>query len=161
MSPRNKRQFIAVIIFLVIGLAFSLTYRMGVVHGDSMMPTYKDGEIVLVNKLYKMTGKLANGDVILVHVNNDVLIKRVEYLPGDYIEYPVSAAFLSVREFFEVETLPGELPGTGRFRLKVPPGFVVVIGDNLKVSEDSRIFGPVALEEILGKVVAARPRKKP
>ena len=41
----------------------------------------------------------------------------------------------------------------------MPPGYVVVLGDNLNASEDSRVFGPVALGDILGKVVAARPKK--
>ena len=160
MSRRNKRQFIAVMIFLFVGLSFALAYRMGVVHGDSMMPTYKNGEVVLVNKLYKFTGKLTKGDVILVHVTNDVLIKRVAYLPGDVIEFPKSFAFLAVREFFEVEAISDDAFGNKRFRLRVPAGFAVVLGDNQKVSEDSRVFGPVALEDIIGRVVAARPQKE-
>jgi signal peptidase I len=129
---------------------------MAVVRGDSMLPTYRDGQLLLVNRFTGLNGPLSRGDVVLVKTANDVLIKRIAYLPGDVIPSPESRAFRRVQDYFEVERRAGVqedyLP------LKVPPGFVVVLGDNRAASEDSRQFGPIEYKDILGRVVNAPNR---
>jgi signal peptidase I, bacterial type len=129
---------------------------MTIVRGDSMLPAYRDGQMVIVNRFMALNGPLRRGDVVLVKTANDVLIKRIVYLPGDTIEPPSSFAFRRVKDYFEVEKAS---KGLGfAFRLKVPSGYAVVLGDNRAVSEDSRIFGPVSLGDILGRVINA-PRR--
>jgi signal peptidase I len=152
--PKNKRrQLIAVAIVVGLILLFTFTFKMTVVHGDSMLPTYHDGQMLLVNRM--VTSPLQKGDVVLVKMNNDVIIKRVAYLPGETINEAESRAFRRVLEFFEVTELQKkEFPFKSR-TLKVPAGFIVVLGDNRAVSEDSRSFGPVALSDVLGRVVNA------
>lgn len=123
-----------------------------------MLPTYRDGQMVIVNRLFAITGPLRRGDVVLVRTANDILIKRIAYLPGDVILPPDSIAFRHVTEYFEADRRPGDPEYMAQARLKVPAGFVVVLGDNRAVSEDSRMFGPIAVGDILGRVVNAPAR---
>lgn len=155
-SPNvHRRQFIAFSFFLLVAGFFATTFRLAVVHGQSMLPTYHDGQVVLVNKLKSIGGPLRRGDVVLVEKRPDVLIKRIAYLPGDIIGPKESFRYRRAWEYFDVIRLPTP-PGMFPIReLKVPPGYYVVLGDNRAVSDDSRSFGPVPASDILGRVVNA------
>ena len=155
LSRKTKRQIVAVTVFALVALFFGVSFQLAVVRGDSMLPTYRDGQMVLVSRLSALNGPLHRGDIVLVHTASDSLIKRVAYLPGDVIRTPDVFAFRRVWDYFEVERRPGR-PGFLPSGLKVPPGYVVVLGDNRAVSEDSRMFGPVAFGDILGRVLNAR-----
>jgi signal peptidase I len=148
-----RRNLFAIGVFVVVVILFTSTFRLAMVRGESMLPTYKDGQLVLVNKVRALHGPLNRGDVVLVEHGNDVLIKRIAYLPGDEIAPRDTWMFRRVLEFFDV--LPPTPNGPPFSRLKVPPGFLVVLGDNRRVSEDSRAFGPVKENEIIGRVVNA------
>jgi signal peptidase I len=155
-ASHARRNIIAVSVFLVAVLLFTSAFRLAVVRGDSMLPTYRDGQFVLVNKIRAVNGPLHRGDVVLVEHGNDVLIKRVAYLPGDEVAPRDSWMFRRVMEFFDIAKPAPQGPPFPR--LKVPPGFLVVLGDNRRVSEDSRIFGPVKENEIIGRVINAPAR---
>jgi signal peptidase I len=148
-----RRQVIAVAIFLAVVLAFVTVFRVAIVRGDSMLPTYKDGDFLLVNRMTALGGPLARGDVVLIRMGDEVLVKRITHLPGDRLSDFEAFAFRRVRMFFE----PLEKT-TGREPLAVPAGFVVVVGDNRRASSDSRRFGPVPVGDVLGRVVGAPPR---
>jgi signal peptidase I len=151
-----RRNLVAVGVFLVVVALFTSTFRLAVVRGDSMLPTYKDGQVVLVNKIRASRGPLQRGDVILIEQGRDVIIKRVAFLAGDVIPPRETWMFRRVTEFFDIEK-PGS-QGPPIPLLKVPPGFIVVLGDNRRVSEDSRVFGPVKENEVIGRVVNAPPK---
>lgn len=157
----HRRQFLAVGIFLIIVIFFSTTFRMAVVRGDSMLPTYHDGQILLVNKLRAINGPIHKGDVVLVGRDNDVIIKRVAYLPGEVIRGEEAFPFRRVKDFFEVSRTPNAPDGFpfSNWQLKVPAGYYVLLGDNQSVSEDSRVFGPIAESDILGRVVNSVPKR--
>ncbi len=158
MSPSTRRQTLFVAVFLVVVFAFVMTYRMAVVHGESMEPTYQNGQVVLVRRAGLLGLPLHHNDVILIRKDRDVLIKRVYRLPGEEIDDPEIRRltfFNNVADYYEqkkVQTPEGEVT-----RLIVPEGFVVVLGDNRRVSEDSRLFGPLPLRNVLGTVVGAPP----
>src|SRR5512143_471052 len=103
MSRKTKRQAFTVSGFALLAALLLMTVRVTVVRGDSMLPSYRDGQIVFVNRFLALNGPLRRGDVVLVRTANDVLIKRVAYLPGDTIDLPEVFAFRRVRDYFEVE----------------------------------------------------------
>ena len=145
---RPRRRHYALAAFMVVMVVFMLTsFRVTVVHGDSMLPTYKNGQMVIVNRLSR---DVRRGDVVLIEAGNEILIKRIAYLPGDVLPLNHSWMFGDVAHYFE-PTDRRDAP------LRVPPGHVVVLGDNLSVSDDSRAFGPIPSEQIYGRVVNAPP----
>jgi signal peptidase I len=152
----GRRNAFAIAVFLVVVILFSFTFKMAVVRGDSMLPTYHDGQYLLVNKMRALTGKLHRGDVVLISHANDVLVKRVAYLPGDVIPAEEYFSFMRVAEFFDIAR-PG-VQGSSFPSLKVPENYIVVLGDNRRVSEDSRLFGPVKEGDVIGRVVNAPPK---
>lgn len=129
-------------------LIFYTLYSPLVVAGDSMEPSLRDGERLLRTKSY---AKAERGDVVIIAVDKDDLIKRVAAVGGDTIEIRSDIAFVNgVQEnTSSVQLDPGKamtlLPYT------VPAGYVFVLGDNRPVALDSRTIGPVPLTAIEGR----------
>src|SRR5580658_3385913 len=86
MRHSSRRQTLLILVFLVLVVIFMTAFRMGVVSGVSMQPTYQDGQIVLVRRIGTYGRKLRRGDVVLVRNEHDVIIKRVFRLPGEEID---------------------------------------------------------------------------
>lgn len=165
MSRIARRQFIFVGVFLIVVLLFVTTFRMGVVRGESMMPTYQNGQVVLVRRHNWLSPRIKRDDVVLLRRGRDVLIKRVRYLPGDVITDWVVSQYIrlmdrtnGIGDYYEQQ--PGNTPSEGP-RYSLPAGFIFVMGDNRGASEDSRQFGPVPLHDVLGIVVASPPPPAP
>jgi signal peptidase I len=158
MSRQTRRQSIFVGVFLLIVIVFVLTFRLGAVRGVSMSPTYEEGQAVLVLRRTLFRPALQRGDVVLVQHGRDVLIKRIYRLPGEEIDGRVSF-FLKFSDTYDLSDYYEQVPGKnkGETRLVVPKDYVVVLGDNARASEDSRMFGPVPIRDILGTVVNAPP----
>ncbi|RAK19515.1 signal peptidase I [Anoxybacillus vitaminiphilus] len=158
----GKSIFIGLLVVFFIRFFFVTNY---VVEGESMMPTFQDGNMLIVNKLNNQIEELKRFDVIIFHANkNKDYIKRIIGLPGDTIEYkndvlyinnkPVTEPYLKL---YKSKLIDGKL--TGDFTLKeltgqktVPKGHVFVLGDNRLSSLDSRHFGFVKIEQVVGKV---------
>ena len=158
MSNQTKRQIILLAIFAIIVIAFASIFKVAIVQGQSMLPTFRNGEVVIVNKLSTNLKSLKRGDVVILHTRHDDLIKRIAYLPGHVIPYPYSLAFRRVWKYFDVihKHIKSD-KNEDHVDIKVPPGYIVVLGDNLEVSDDSRYFGPLPLQDIEGKVIDAPP----
>jgi len=157
--PVIRRQTLFVVVFLIVVLFFVTTYCTGVVRGQSMMPTYQDGQVVLVRRRTPLNPALHRNDVVLLQRDRgEVIIKRIYRLPGDEVlpGYPFVFGFSPFRrltDYYEQQTTRvGEVQTTRYF---VPRGYIVVLGDNPEISEDSRFFGPVPISSVIGAVVDA------
>jgi signal peptidase I len=160
MQGGNRRLAILITIFLCLVVYFVSTYRMGVVRGESMQPTYMDGTSVLVRRLNRLGRPLKRGDVVLVRNDHEVIIKRVYRIAGEEIDHSfpdVLAASVrnDLTDYYDQKRV--ERPEGPTEHYYVPKGYIVVIGDNIERSEDSRVFGPVALKDVLGAVVNPHP----
>lgn len=140
---------------LVFGFVRPVVAAPSVVEGPSMQPTLQTGDRVLVEKLGYRFGEPARGDVVLLHGDEgELLIKRVAALPGETVAARDGSIYVDgapLREPYAHRTAPATLtmePTT------VPPGHVYVLGDNRGNSTDSRYFGPVAQERLVGEAVA-------
>lgn len=140
---------LAVVLFLGIN-AVSARVR---VDGFSMLPTLKDGEFVLVNKLSYRFGTVDRGDIIVFHfpVNpKEELIKRVIGLPGDHIV--IQNQQVSVNDQVLTETyIAAEPLYSGDWM--VAEGHLFVLGDNRNDSSDSHAWGLLPSENVVGKAV--------
>jgi signal peptidase I len=81
------------------------------------------------------------------------LIKRVVGVPGDRIRMQNGVLFVNQKQQKE-PYLNADSPSSGSFGpVVVPEGHVFVMGDNRGNSADSRVFGPVPLENLRGKAI--------
>ena len=149
-----RRQTVLIGVFLLMVVMFLVLFRMGVVRGQSMYPTYLDGQVVLVSRRHGYSPPLRQNDVVLLRKDRDIIIKRVYRLEGEEIDdtFPFVLRMTlanNLGDYYE-----HKLEG-GHIHYIVPQGYIVVIGDNLRVSEDSRFFGPVPMRDVLGTAVAA------
>lgn len=90
----------------------------------------------------------------------EILIKRVVGLPGETIQMKGSEVYINgqkLQENYSVEPLePGSydpLPFADVDPLTIPPGHYFLLGDNRTNSEDSRFWGALRREDVLGKFV--------
>lgn len=144
MKLKNKRRaftgFGAVLLFALGFAIFFRTYFQTIqVSGESMEPTLRNGQRVLVSNAYALIGDIRKNDIVVIKGSSpgEFLIKRVHALGGQTVDW------LNV-------------PGNWRIdqgKYVVPQGEIYVIGDNYAVSEDSRKFGPFPMSDVIGKVV--------
>ena len=125
------------------------------VDGDSMNPTLKDGDIMLLNEIGYKTGGVDRFDIVVIDTEDDVIIKRVIGLPGDRIKYVDNKLYINDKEIEE----PFEHDVTHNFELlelgidNVPKDKYFVLGDNRGNSKDSRIIGFIDANQIRGNVI--------
>jgi signal peptidase I len=126
-------------ILFLFALFLNLNFHTVIVDGQSMLPTLAPGQRVVVSKAYWLVGAIHNKDIVVIKdpTGTGYIIKRVFRMGGEQV--PID----KWPEFRKLET------GT----YIVPKEEVYVLGDNLGESEDSRKFGPVGVDKIIGKVV--------
>lgn len=130
---------LALLFVLAITAFFFANFKTVVVSGESMEPTFKPHDRVLASKAYWLVGSIQRKDVVVLRnaEGNGFFIKRVLGVGGDEIDAHNAPSDWSLLDGPYI----------------VPEGHIYVIGDNADVSEDSRKFGPVSLNDVIGKVV--------
>ena len=150
----KKRLTVSLVIgCILLLLAYLQPYKLVVVVGQSMMPTYKNGQILLAKK----TKDFKKSDVVVALSDDRALIvKRILYTPEEYYYYMMKKdgtyeliADNSYRHILEIKNIDDAY----MMELKVPKHHYYLIGDNLDKSDDSRRFGTVEENEILYKVI--------
>jgi signal peptidase I len=153
---------LAALIFFLVRLVV-LNFR---VDGESMLPNFDDGQMLLVNRnAYEFVDLNGNkfypfdpperGDVIVFNPPNGSdkpYIKRVIGLPGEEVTFSdghvdINGAPLE-EDYIQDRTRCGRADTCD---VVVPPDSVYVLGDHRTNSSDSRVFGPVPIENIVGK----------
>ncbi len=140
---------LSLLLFVVIN-TFTARIR---VDGHSMEPTLHNGDYVIINKMAYKFGKPQIGDVVVFHFPRDPeqeYIKRVIGLPGD--EVVISNKQVMVNGKILDEPYIAADPNY-EYRHVVPEGTLFVLGDNRNNSSDSHNWGPVPLENVIGKAV--------
>ena len=137
----------ALILALVIHIFLAQATR---VEGYSMEPTLYGHQRLIIEKLSYRLSSPQRGDIVVIHVDgfNELLIKRVIGLPGDTLEIKNGVVYINGQPLDEpyINGIPrGNYP-----RLKIPAGSIFVMGDNRNNSNDSRSFGPVPIDHIVG-----------
>ncbi|MGY3190347.1 signal peptidase I [Lysinibacillus sp. RS5] len=136
------------------------------VKGASMMPTLVDHDRVIVNKIGPTLQSYDRFDIVVIEMNEETnYIKRIIGLPGDKIEYKDDQLYINGEKYNEpyLDQYKNELKDTGTltydFTLEqnlgettVPEGHYFVLGDNRRVSNDSRNpeVGFISEEQIMG-----------
>ncbi len=121
----------------------------------SMAPYLEPGDRVLVSKLSYRLHDINRGDVVvfdrpLPFLNERTLIKRVVALPGETVESRDGKLFVNDSPLPERYLRAGTRT-EGVSRQKVPAGSYWVMGDNRLNSADSRFFGPMKRNLVVGR----------
>ena len=123
------------------------------VEGQSMEPNLHTDQRLVVEKVsYHFHGP-QRFDIVVIRMpeqNDELLIKRVVGLPGETVEIHDGQVYINGQPLEEPFVTAGTRPGRSETVL-VPPLHVFVMGDNRGHSNDSRSFGPVPIENIVGR----------
>ena len=159
---RARRKALEWPFLIVFALVSAFLIRQYVVQtfyipSASMHETLIEGDRVLVNKVGYHLHDVHRGDVVVfgkppgLEVSEDDLIKRVVALPGETVEGRGGKVYVDGAPLDEpyVEPL---CHGTGEFaKVTVPAGKLWVMGDNRCNSSDSRVFGPIGQDLVVGR----------
>ena len=152
----------SVIVILVI---YSTVAFPEMVVGSSMEPNFYTGERILVEKVTRYLKSYKRGDIVVLHPpGNDNIdyIKRIIGVPGDVVKIVDCKVYIKSGEesflyeedylFDGICTVGGAKIKDGR-SFKIEDDSYLVLGDNREKSLDSRAFGLVSRDRLLGKVV--------
>lgn len=147
---------IVLIIIVTVSLLLNLfTFVMPVVkyYGNSMSPTLKDGQILIVNKM----AQVESGDIIAFYYNNKVIVRRVIASGNNQVSVDVFGTVLVNGNELNEPYVENKTLGQSNvsFPYNVPANSYFVLGDNRDVAMDSRLseIGVVTEDRLIGKVV--------
>lgn len=131
------------------------------VTGDSMEPTLHNKEQILVEKVSMNFDELQRGDIIVFNSPENpkiLVIKRIIGIPGDIVVIEDNAVILNGQQLKELYLKEGTITEAKNtleegVKTQVPFNSYIVLGDNRTNSTDSRDFGPIKEEEIVGKAI--------
>lgn len=165
---RNRKGTIAILealqpivmafaIFMIIYLFLFQPHR---VDGNSMFPNFHDKELLLTDKITYRHKLPQRGQVIVFHAPppfEDDFIKRIVGLPGEVIMIKEHAVYINnqrLNEYYLPDTILSEQKSFLREGMPytIPEGYYMVFGDNRNFSSDSREWGPININSIVGKV---------
>lgn len=148
--PANQRRIV-----LWLGLLLALLLeplRFAPVHGSSMEPTLNEGDLVCFHVVEP--GQLPErGELVVFHAPTrpgKMFVKRLVGLPGDELRF----AGGKLRVNGELMELPSTAVERGYcLATRVPAGCFYAIGDHARVSYDSRGFGPIRQDLLVGRLL--------
>ena len=138
--------YVLIIIAVILIRAFIITPVR--VDGASMDQTLEDGQILLLYKL----ANVDYGDIVVLdeEKEGEIIIKRIIGMPGDTVSIRDNTIYVNGEEV-EEDYAYGETSDYEEITLDDDEYFI--LGDNRPISKDSRYFGPVKEDEIIGKVI--------
>ena len=157
----------------IIALVIIVPFRMFiaepfVVSGSSMVPNFHNGDYLIVDRLTYHFSQPQRGDVIVLRFPKDTsqfFIKRIIGLPGETICFPQGHVLISPKPITADQCRQGDgtvldepyLPSQMETLANADPvtlgsGEYFVLGDNRMASSDSRIWGILPVNDIVGRV---------
>jgi len=157
-TSRNLIEWVVILggALLVAFVVKTFLFQAFFIPSPSMVPTLEVHDRVLVNKLSYKAHDVHRGDVVVFErPPNDAgairdLIKRVVAVGGDTIETRGDTLYVNDRAVKEPYVKTSSI-GSAITRRTIPDKQVFVMGDNRTNSSDSRVFGPIDENTIVGR----------
>lgn len=153
------RWLAEIVVLVAVAFAIAFVLKTFVVQpfyipSGSMEPTLEPGDRILVNRFVYRFEEPGAGDVVVFVAPHDPasrdFIKRVVATGGQSVEVRAGELYVDGRKL--KEPYVAEVPDRSSYGpVTVPAGHVFVMGDNRTNSSDSRVFGPLASKDIVGK----------
>jgi len=122
-----------------------------VVYGQSMQPNLQPAQRLVIEKISYYFETPQRSDIVVINLPqmSELLIKRVVGLPGESVEIRRGSVLINGQAIDQsFVMLPG---GTTYGPITLGPASYFVMGDNRSNSNDSRTFGPVHVNDIMGR----------
>ena len=145
------------VITLAVWIVFSQVFLVTQCEGQGMFPAIEDGDLVLA---YRLHSEYAKGDVIVYQVDGATYLGRIVAKETDVVMIDDSGTLV-----INGTTQGGEImyPTYAKepvnYPLRVQEGSLYVLGDYRTQTQDSRDFGAIPLDDILGKVITIVRRR--
>ena len=150
---KDASKYIIVVIFVLLFFIFVMGLQQ--VIGPSMNPTLNEGDIIITNKLIYRFKSIERNDIVVISQDEKYMIKRIVGLPGETVEYQNNDVLINGKAYKETFTNSE----TEDFTIQdlgydvIPEDMYLVLGDNRENSLDSRTFGLVSKNQIVGKAL--------
>jgi len=163
MAPTKKNSFLRELVsYAIVALVVVVPIRMWiaqpfVVNGSSMDDTFKDGEYLIVDEISYRFSDPERGDVLIFKYPQDpskYFIKRLIGLPGETVKVTNDKVVIVNSENPNGITLSEPYAHSrtfGNVTVTLEANEYFVMGDNRLVSSDSRIWGPLPKEDLIGR----------
>lgn len=155
---------IVIIALLVVLPIRYLVFQPFFVKGDSLEPNFSDGDYLIIDEISYRFRDPQRGEVIVFKYPNDPsqrYIKRIIGLPGETIEIKDGQVMVyrqgeekAEEALDESDYLSSTVSTSGNLNLTLQEEEYFVLGDNRPVSSDSRRWGTLPRENIIGRVLA-------
>ena len=151
-----RKRLLSIVLFLFVSVLLSQMITSYIVflvevEGESMENTYKEDDILIVSRL----SKIDSGDVVICIESNRKLVKRCVAVPGDTVQIKDSVLYVNgcIVEENYIKDDSKYKAGLLSEPITLEEDEYIVLGDNRVNSRDSRTFGVVKRDFILGVVV--------
>ncbi len=148
--------FISTVVFFIV---YVFIGQIMVITGDSMYPTYINGEKLIVEKLSVKYKPLSRDEIVIFNhpLEKIVVIKRVIGLPGEKVMISDNKVYINGQPLEEPYLQPNTQTQSGQnlkdgVEYEIPADSYVVLGDNRKDSLDSRQWGFLPKQYIVGRI---------
>ncbi len=155
-----KKHLVALIwVILFSGATYLLLTRFVVmtvvVQGRSMVPTLREGDVHLLNRLACLYREPQREDVVVIRDpgHTDCAVKRIVAQPGDLILFKAGEVYVNgerLNESYLSRGMKTYSDDAKNMMVMVGKGRYFVMGDNRAWSEDSRAYGSVQRRQIVG-----------
>jgi len=184
VSKLRTHVLIFLIFFFWVIILRVFVFQVFLVTGNSMLPTLRNGDLVLVSKIgFPVSSEffpwefiyskpiLERLDILIFEdQENELNLKRVVGMPGEYYEINYGKVMIDSRILEENYVSKGQetsqpdnklfykFPNSPFLEMqskgRIPPNYFLLLGDNRENSTDSRSMGLVPLHKLRGKVIA-------
>lgn len=142
---------------LLFYVLFSEVFLICQLDGNAMFPSLKDGDLVLG---YRLEKEIYKDDLILYEMDGKICASRVVAKGTDYVDMDEEGRLYVNGTMQSGEILyPTEPKTLLKYPFQVPEGYIFVLGDYRTQSSDSRDFGPLPEEAIMGKIITLVRRR--
>lgn len=156
-KPIIKDIISYVLIILAVVLIRIFIFDPVRVDGPSMDNTLKDGQVLILNKIGYKKDKIKRYDIVVADVTingkKERIVKRVIGLPNETIYAKDGKVYVNDKEVDSsfASTMTDDFSIEDNGLVKIPGDSYYIMGDNRAISLDSRTFGPVKEDQIVGK----------
>ena len=152
-TVRRVGWFVAVIMLALLVQTFLVEAVR--VRSDSMAPSYRQGDVLVVDKAtYHFRDPEVNDVVVTVDPRTgETIVKRVVAVGGDTVGIDDGQLILNGEAVFDADIDNANMDGYFHGPVVVPEGEVFLLGDNRDTSLDSRAFGTVSVDDVQGRVI--------